>query len=87
MDRKLPEQAHEGSWSSGGGSFGAAIDKTRQLHVYVNKALECFDRAANNALGSHERGGAVRQVDDYLDAIIRWANAAKDDLRETTYGP
>lgn len=80
--RQLPEQVHGHS----GGGHQVAIDRTHDIHKYVDQAIECLTRAADEGLGCHLRGGNLRQGDDYLDVIIRFAQCAKAELR-TTYCP
>ncbi len=75
--KNLPNQVHGHS----GGNHKVAIDRTRDIHKCVDQAIECLERAADEGLGSHLRGGNLRQADDYLDAIIRFANCAKNELR------
>ena len=75
--KQLPAELHGHS----GGNHKVAIDRTRDIHEYVDKAVGCLEMAANENGGAHIRGGNLRQGDDYLDAIIRFAQCAKNELR------
>lgn len=81
MMNELPETLHETR-----GGHQVAIDRTKDIHKYVDKAINCLEQAMNNEHGSILRGGYLKQGDDYLDAIIRYANSAKEELRQS-YAP
>lgn len=73
---ELPNQLHEVK-----GNHQVAIDRTKDILKYVDKAILFLEQAMNKTDGSYLRAGNLRQGDDYLDAIIRFAKCAKQELR------
>lgn len=82
--KDLPSQVF---YTGEGGSFTVATDRVQDIHKYVDQALACLKIATADDLGPHVRGGALRQADDYLDTVIRFAKCAKETLREADYSP
>jgi hypothetical protein len=75
--KQLPIQVH----GHAGGNHGIAIARTNDIHDYVKQAVQCLTNAADENVGSHIRGGNLREADEFLDTIIRYAQCAKNELR------
>lgn len=73
----FPNQIHEVS-----GNHRVAIDRTKDIQKYVDEAVAYLTRAYDENCGPFARAGLVRQGDDYLDTIIRFAKCAKNELRK-----
>lgn len=67
------------------GNHQYAIRLTRHIAEYVCKAVASLESAADKNHPAPLRGGHLRAGDSYLDAIIRYANAAKKELRIAYY--
>jgi hypothetical protein len=77
MARQLPNQIHGHS----GGNHKVAIDRTADIRKYVEQAVAQLEQARDESFGSFLRGGYLRQADETLNTIIRYAHCAKDELR------
>lgn len=77
----FPNQIHELS-----GNHKVAIDRTQDIHRYVDEALAHLSKAYEADCAPFARAGLVKQGDDYLDTVIRFAKCAKDELRRA-YAP
>jgi len=75
--KQLPTNVH----GHAGGNHQVAIDRTRDIGPYVAKAVASLSSAADEKLSAPLRGGYLREADELLDAIIRYANCAKTELR------
>lgn len=73
----FPNQIHELS-----GNHRVAIDRTTDIQKYVDEAVAYLTRAYEKDCAPFARAGMIRQGDDYLDTIIRFAKCAKDELRK-----
>lgn len=63
------------------GNQDVARDRTNDIRGYVDKALEHLEASRPESVPALMRAAHVRQADDYLDAIIRFAHCAKQQLR------
>jgi hypothetical protein len=75
--QKLPIKVHGHS----GGNHKVAMDRTNDIAKYVERAVQELTAAADEGLGSSLRGGYLREADETLDTIIRFATCAKNELR------
>lgn len=73
----LPDKVHGHS----GGNHKAAIDCAYDIRKYVDAAVLQLTEAANETLGAHLRGGYLREADETLETIIRFARSAQKELR------
>jgi hypothetical protein len=67
------------------GNHAAAAATTGRIAQYVTAATKHINDALDRDIGAAVRGGLVRQADEELDTIIRFARSAKHDLR-VAYG-
>lgn len=73
----LPAQVH----GHCGGNHETALARAGDIAKYVEQAVARLKSAADESLGSHVRGGFLREGDATLDTIIRFAMCAKRELR------
>lgn len=76
MRGKLPEQIHEAK-----GNASIAIDRTADIRGLADRAVEYLRQSQGDRHGPHLRAGYLKEGDEMLDAIIRYANTAKVELR------
>jgi hypothetical protein len=75
VSAKFPEQIFEV-----GGNHKVAIERTADIHQYVDQALACLKTGYEDC-APYLRAGLVRQGYDYLDTVIRFAKCAQDELK------
>lgn len=75
-NRGFPNKIHEVD-----GNHKVAIDRTEDIHRYVDEALAEPRAAYDTKCAPYVRAGLVQQGNDTLDTIIRFANCAKDELK------
>lgn len=74
--RGFPDKIHEV-----GGNHKTAIDRTEDIHRYVDEVLADLRAAYDAKCAPYTRAGLVKQGNDTLDTIIRFARCAKDELK------
>jgi 3-oxoacyl-ACP reductase-like protein len=74
--KPLPATIHEVD-----GNHRVAIDRAADISKYVTEAVNLLTAAYKQDIGAHHRAGLLREGDETLQTVIRFANCAREYLR------